>query len=84
MRPNQTADLQVTLTQRTTGAVAAGRIFFPCTPTVQQWEVEVRARGKEIFEPGAATAVAVARTLVAGGESDDAHQWLVNITLVSE
>ena len=48
---NQTADLRVTLSQRTTGAVATGRILFPCTPDVQQWEVEVRVRGKESFEP---------------------------------
>ena len=81
---NQTADLRVTLTQRTTGAVATGRIIFPCTTTVQQWEVDLRAKGREIFAPGSATAVALARTTIADGESDDAHQWLVEITLVSQ
>ena len=46
--------------------------------------IEVQAKGKDNLEPGAATAVAVARTFIGGGESDDAHQWLVNITLVNE
>jgi hypothetical protein len=81
---NQTADLRVTLTQRTTGAVASGRIFFPCSTTTQQWEVEVRAKGRESFAPGEAAAVALARTVIGGGASDDAHQWLVNIILVSQ
>jgi hypothetical protein len=70
----QTADLRVTLPQRTTGAIATGQILFPCTPPTQQWEVEVRTKGKDSFEPGAATALAVARTFVEGGESDDAHR----------
>ena len=81
---DQMADLRVTLTQRTTGAVANARIIFPCTTTVQQWEVDLRAKGREIFAPGSATAVALARTTIADGESDDAHQWLVEITLVSQ
>ena len=34
-----------------------------------------------IFQEGPATAVAVALTTVRG-ETTDAHQWLVNITLV--
>ena len=81
---NQTGHLRVTLSQRTTGAIATGRIFFACTPTTQQWKVEVHAEGKDSFEPGAATAVAVARTFVGEGDNDDAHQWLVNIILVTQ
>ena len=37
----------------------------------------------ESFVAGLATAVAVART-TANGKVTDAHQWLVNITLVKE
>ena len=76
-------ELQVTVTQRSTGAVAEGHTFFAGTGTTNQWEVEARAQGGAVFEAGAATAVALARTTV-GGKATDAHQWLVNITLVKE
>lgn len=48
---SQTADLRVTLTQRTTGAVATGRIFFPCTPDVQQWQSKSRPKAKTTSNP---------------------------------
>ena len=76
-------ELRVTVTQRSTGAMAEGRAFLTGTGALQQWEVEARAEGGATFEAGPATAVALARTSV-GGKATDAHQWLVNITLVRE
>ena len=74
--------LRVTMTQRTTGAVAEGIAILRGTGDLQHWEVQAKARGKASFEPGAATAVAIG---VTGdpGHTTDAHQWLVNITLVN-
>jgi hypothetical protein len=65
------------------GAVAEGHTRIICTTDVQQWEVHASIQGKETFEEGAATAVALARTSDRG-DIDDAHQWLVPITLVGE
>jgi hypothetical protein len=76
-------ELRVTATQRSTGAVAEGRAFITGTGELQQWEVEAAAEGSASFDAGPATAVAIARTTV-GGKATDAHQWLVNITLVTE
>ena len=76
-------ELRVTVTQRSTGAAAEGRAFLTATGALQQWEVEARAEGGATFAAGPATAVAFARTTV-GGKATDAHQWLVNITLLSE
>jgi len=75
--------LSVTVTQRTTGAIAAGRGFVVCTGDEQAWGVDASVQGREIFEVGPATAVAVARS-VARGDTTDAHQWLVPITLIAE
>ena len=77
----QRADIQVTLTQRATGATASGRTHFTCTGYLQQWEVRAEVQGRERFEPGAAAAVALGTTSKQG-KADDAHQWLVLITLV--
>jgi len=75
--------LRVTVTQRTTGAVAEGDTFITCTVEIQQWEVHAVTRGKASFEDGPATAVAIAVSN-SRGQTTDAHQWLVNITLVEE
>ena len=75
--------LQVTVTQRTTGAVAEGRIVFTGTGETNQWKVVAKTHGKASFEEGAATATAIATTFD-HGKATDAHQWLVNITLVKE
>jgi len=80
---NERAYLRATVTQRTTGATAEGYTFIVCTRAIQQWEVHATAQGKETFEPGSATAVAVARTTTRA-ETTDAHQWLVAVTLVDE
>ena len=76
-------DLRVTVTQRTTGAVAEGQVRLRATTEVQQWVVEAEVQGREEFEAGPATAVALATTS-RRGETDDAHQWLVAIELVGE
>jgi hypothetical protein len=77
------ANIQVTVTQRSTGAVAKGRAIVTCTGNVDQWELRALAVGRESFEEGAATAVAFART-VNRGNTTDAHQWLVDITLMKQ
>jgi len=77
------AELLVTVTQRTTGAVARGVALLAGTGATTQWKVEATARGEAAFEPGPATAVALGRT-TAGGKATDAHQWLVEITLARE
>ena len=85
IRCNQTERtyLRVTVTQRSTGAVAEGNAFFTCTVDIQQWEVHAVTHGKAPFAEGPATAVAVASTTFRG-DTTDAHQWLVDITLVEE
>ena len=73
----------MTGTQRSTGAVAEGVIFFTGTGQTNQWEVTVVAEGRAGFAAGSATVVGLARSSV-NGQSTDAHQWLVNVTLVFE
>ena len=77
------AYLEVTVTQRATGAVAEGRTRITCTGNTQQWQVHASTQGKETFQEGPATAVALGRTSDRG-DITDAHQWLVDITLVGE
>ena len=75
--------LRATVTQRTTGALAEGRTMIACTGVSQQWEVHAAPQANEVFTEGAATVVASARTTDRGA-TDDAHQWLVDVTLVRE
>ena len=75
--------LRVNVTQRTTGAVADGIAILRGTGELQHWEIRAKARGKASFEAGPATAVAIAVTSNRG-QTTDAHQWLVNITLEKE
>ena len=77
------AFLRVTVSQRATGAVAEGRSRIVCTGNSQQWEVQAGTQGQATFGEGPAVAVAIART-AERGEISDAHQWLVNVTLVGE
>lgn len=74
---------RATVTQRTTGAVAEGRTMITCTGVAQQWEIHAAPQGKESFTEGPATVVGLART-TDRGDTDDSHQWLVNVTLVRE
>jgi hypothetical protein len=80
---SERAYLRVTVTQRSTGAVAEGRTLSICTGDTQHWEVHASIQGNEPFQEGPATAVALGRT-TSRGETTDAHQWLVDITLVGE
>ena len=79
----ETALLRVTVTQRATGAVAEGDVVLSGTGTTNQWQVQATAQGKVGFAPGPAEAVGLAVTTTRG-TTTDAHQWLVNITLVNE
>src|SRR5919108_3231670 len=74
------ASLRVTVTQRATGAVAEGRTLLTCTGDIQHWEVHASTQGNETFQAGPATAVALGHTTTRG-DTTDAHQWLVDITL---
>ena len=67
------------------GAVAEGLTRITCIGEgdIQQWEVHASTQGKATFQDGAATAVAIGRTTLRGATTD-AHQWLVDITLVEE
>src|SRR4029453_12482040 len=80
---SERAHQRVTVTQRATGAVAYGRTCITCTGDTQHWEVQASIQGQETFQEWPATAVALGRTTWRG-ESTDAHQWLVDITLVRE
>jgi hypothetical protein len=81
--PSERAYIEVTVTQRATGAVAAGRTRITCTGAFVQWEIHASAQVAERFQEGPATAVALART-ANGGEITDAQQWLVPVTLIGE
>jgi hypothetical protein len=75
--------MRVTVSQRSTGAVAQGVANITCTPDQQQWAVRITTQGNATFQEGPAIATALARSSV-NGSPDDAHQWLVDITLVRE
>jgi hypothetical protein len=75
---------RVTVSQRSTGAVAEGRALDTCIGGVlQEWTVHASVQGAKRFEPGPAIAVALAHT-TDRGKANDAHQWLVPVTLVEE
>jgi hypothetical protein len=81
--PGEQTILRVTVTQRATGAIAEGQTLVVCSGAAQEWVVHAAIHGRESFQLGPAIAVAVART-AARGDTTDAHQWLVPITLVAE
>jgi hypothetical protein len=76
----QWVDLRVTVTQRETGALAEGCLRFIGTPEQQTWVLEAQTKGSNAFVAGPATAVALATSSLKG-QTDDAHQWLVEIVL---
>ena len=76
-------ELRVTVTQRSTGAVAEGVIIFTGTGQTNQWEVTAAAEGRAAFQAGPATVVGLARSS-SKSKATDAHQWLVNVTLLNE
>jgi hypothetical protein len=73
--------MRVTVTQRTTGAIAEGYATVIGSTTERHWQIHAHTLGGPKFEPGAATVVGLARSGWIG-HADDAHQWLVNVTLV--
>jgi hypothetical protein len=75
--------MRVTVSQRTTGALAEGETTFKATGDLQQWAVRAQTVGRQGFEPGPARATALALTIARGGVVTDSHQWLVDITLVA-
>ena len=75
--------LRVTVTQRATGAIAEGQTLVVCSGAAQEWEAHAAIQGRQSFQLGSAVAVASARTTTRG-DTTDAHQWLVPITLVAE
>jgi hypothetical protein len=77
-------ELRVTVTQRTTGAMAEGDTHLVGTGGTNQWSLSAHTVGRQTFAPGPATATAVALTVADGGVVTDAHQWLVNITVVEQ
>ena len=80
---SQPVDLRVTVSQRSSGAVAEGTARITCTPNRAQWEVRITTQGNATFQEGPAIATALARS-TQHGDADDAHQWLVAITLIRE
>jgi hypothetical protein len=81
--PDERVFLSVTITQRSTGALAEGRGVITCSGEAQQWEVGAALQARATFVDGPAIAVAVARA-TDHGITTDAHQWLVDVTLVTE
>ena len=79
----ETFDVRVTVTQRATGALAEGHTRFKCSGATQHWLIDAKTHGREAFQPEAATAAAVGITS-SRGQATDSHQWLVNITLISQ
>lgn len=80
----QPADLRLTVTQRSTGAIAEGTGRIDCTPGVRQWEVRAATQGKARFAEGPAIAVGLATTSTGRGDADDSHQWLVQVILAED
>lgn len=77
------AEIRVTVTQRTTGALAEGLARVICTGQPQHWKVHAATQGDQLFEEGAARAVGLARTSDRASTTD-AHQWLVDIVLAAD
>jgi hypothetical protein len=75
--------LRLTVTQRSTGAVAEGTTQLVLRGSSQSWEVVAHAQGASTFVEGPATAVAMATT-ASRGQTTDAAQWLVEVTLDNE
>ncbi len=73
--------IHVSITQRSTGAVAEGNWKGECTGSLQTWGTDAVVHGNGEFEAGAAQGVGLAVTS-RRGKSTDAIQWLNEITLV--
>lgn len=75
--------IRVTVDQASTGAHGQGISQAWCTGDVQQWSVQVHARGRAAFDEGSAEACAFATTRYRGTITDT-QQWCAanGITLV--
>ena len=74
---------RVTVSPRSTGAVAEGYTVIKLSGSSQQWEVQATTLGETRFDVGPTTAVAICQTRN-WREATDAHQWLVNVDLVAD
>jgi len=78
-----TADVAVTITQRSTGAVARGRIRQRCDAAQTTFALGAQAlRGAPFDTPGSAQACGAVRLRSPGRTGLDAFQWCRTITLV--
>jgi hypothetical protein len=75
--------LRLTITQRSSGAVAEGSAQILLNGNKQLWKVTANAQGASTFVERPATAVAMATT-TSRGQTTDAAQWLVEVTLDDE
>jgi hypothetical protein len=81
---HERATIRVTISQRTTGAVAEGRWRGRCVQTTTTWTVRGFApQGSAMFQPGTAKACALGITR-RDGSVTDAKQWCRTIRLVED
>jgi hypothetical protein len=73
----ETVVIRVTVTQRSTGAIAEADISFTATGELQDWLARLPTIGRQAFEEGPVTVVYLIHTSYRG-DSTDANQWLVN------
>ncbi len=74
-------EMRVTVTQESTGAMAAGECEGACTGRVQKWEVTAIVQGDALFEEGPAEASAL-HCNQRDGKASSAHQWCKDIVVV--
>ncbi len=79
---SETFNIEATITQESTGAVAVGYTQGFCTGERQIWDAIAPARGPAQFEVGPALACGLLRTRLRG-QVTDSFQWCKNVTLVS-
>ena len=79
----ETVVIRVTVTQRSTGAVAEADISFTATGELQDWLARLPTIGRQAFEEGQVTVVYLIHTSYRG-ESTDANQWLVSDLVARE
>ena len=77
------AQIRVTVTQRSTGAVAEGSTVLTSTGDTQNWEIRAGVQGKWAFEEGPVTVVYFVQSFDSE-ESTDANQWLRTFDLIKE
>ena len=76
------ATIRVTVSQRTTGAVAEGSWRGRCRRATRAWTARAELQGAATFRTGRARACALGVTR-RGGTATDAKQWCETIRLVN-